>query len=240
MINKSNVIKDLIKYLTNVYNGEKIEGLSQSFFISNKELDKILSEYFIYFKDKSELINAVKHNYSLIKDMSFPYEKGGYKFAKDLSIDNTVFYSDEQHMYYAHTIHSHLVTAFEAQLGVKEKREKDRITINEDKKVIKDILESLILEVEFLREDFTSEDFLRALISPTAKKIYLNIDNRSFHYLLSRIKVYFLNFTITAVAKTENFYSIKGTLLKANNLNNAKRDYPALKESIDAVLKKFA
>tara|TARA_R110002012_G_scaffold321696_1_gene550800 strand:- start:117 stop:836 length:720 start_codon:yes stop_codon:yes gene_type:complete len=239
MINKSNVIKDLIKYLTNVYNGEKIEGLSQSFFISNKELDKILSEYFIYFKDKSELINAVKHNYSLIKDMSFPYEKGGYKFAKDLSIENTVFYSDEQHMYYAHTIHSHLVTAFEAQLGVKEKREKDRITVK-DKKEIKDILERLTLEVEFLREDFTSEDFLRALISPTAKKIYLNIDNQSFHYLLSQIRVYFFNFSITAVAKTENFYSKKGTLLKANNLNNAKSDYPSLKDSIDSALKKFA
>tara|TARA_B100000401_G_C52216762_1_gene444044 strand:+ start:201 stop:320 length:120 start_codon:yes stop_codon:yes gene_type:complete len=33
----------LIQYLKVVYDGEKIEGLNQSFFISNKELDKILS-----------------------------------------------------------------------------------------------------------------------------------------------------------------------------------------------------
>ena len=120
-----------------------------------------------------------------------------------------------------------------------EKKERNRITVK-DKKAIKDILERLILEVEFIREDFTSEDFLNALINPSSKDIYLNIDNQSFHYLLSQIKVYFFNFSITAVAKTENFYSIKGTLLKANNLNNAKGDYPKLKDSIDSVLKKFA
>ena len=47
MTNKQDVIKNLIKYLSDVYNDEKIESLSQSFFISNKELDKILNEYFI-------------------------------------------------------------------------------------------------------------------------------------------------------------------------------------------------
>jgi len=33
------LIKEIIKYLKDVYDGEKIEGLSQSFFISNKEED---------------------------------------------------------------------------------------------------------------------------------------------------------------------------------------------------------
>ena len=37
MTNKQDVIKNLIKYLSDVYNDEKIEALSQSFFISNKE-----------------------------------------------------------------------------------------------------------------------------------------------------------------------------------------------------------
>ena len=50
MTNKQDVIKNLIKYLSDVYNDEKIEALSQSFFISNKELDKILREYFIFFE----------------------------------------------------------------------------------------------------------------------------------------------------------------------------------------------
>ena len=45
-------IKRLIKYLTDVYNEEKIERLNQSFFISNKELDKILREYYIFFKNE--------------------------------------------------------------------------------------------------------------------------------------------------------------------------------------------
>jgi hypothetical protein len=52
MNNEYYFIKRLIKYLTDVYNEEKIERLSQSFFISNKELDKILREYYISLKMK--------------------------------------------------------------------------------------------------------------------------------------------------------------------------------------------
>ena len=53
MNESSLLIKDIIKYLKDVYDGEKIERLSQSFFISNKELDKILSEYFVFFKNEN-------------------------------------------------------------------------------------------------------------------------------------------------------------------------------------------
>ena len=53
MNESSLLIKNIIKYLKDVYDGEKIEGLSQSFFISNKELDKTLSEYFIFFKNEN-------------------------------------------------------------------------------------------------------------------------------------------------------------------------------------------
>ena len=41
MNESSLLIKNIIKYLKDVYDVEKIEGLSQSFFISNKELDFI-------------------------------------------------------------------------------------------------------------------------------------------------------------------------------------------------------
>ena len=111
------LIKHLIKYLTDVYNEEKIEGLSQSFFISNKELDKILREYYIFFKNENELLSDVKYNYKLIKDISFLDDKKGYIYAKDLSIDNTVFYSKEQHNSYSHRIHSHLIRVFEEKLN---------------------------------------------------------------------------------------------------------------------------
>ncbi len=40
MNESSLLIKDIIKYLKDVYDGEKIERLSQSFFISNKDLIK--------------------------------------------------------------------------------------------------------------------------------------------------------------------------------------------------------
>ena len=47
-------IKNLIKYLIALANNDKIVGLKQSFFLSNKELDKILNEYFIFFKNKKK------------------------------------------------------------------------------------------------------------------------------------------------------------------------------------------
>jgi hypothetical protein len=121
MNESSFLIKDIIKYLKDVYDGEKIEGLSQSFFISNKELDKILSEYFVFFKNENELLNDVRYNYNLIKDMSFPYQEGDYIYVRDLSIENIVYYSKEQHNSYSHRIHSHLIKVFEEKLnGVKD------------------------------------------------------------------------------------------------------------------------
>jgi hypothetical protein len=82
MNESSLLIKNIIKYLKDVYDGEKIKGLSQSFFISNKELDKILSEYFVFFKNENELLNDVRYNYNLIKDLSFPYQEGDFFIPK--------------------------------------------------------------------------------------------------------------------------------------------------------------
>ena len=50
------LIKEVIKYLTDVFNEEKIERKSQSFFISNKELDKILNEYFVFFRNNGVIL----------------------------------------------------------------------------------------------------------------------------------------------------------------------------------------
>ena len=111
------LIKNIIKYLKDVYDGEKIERLSQSFFISNKELDKILSEYFVFFKNENELINDVRYNYNLIKDLSFPYKEADFFYVKDLSIKNNVYYSKEQHNSYSFRIHSHLIKVFEEKLN---------------------------------------------------------------------------------------------------------------------------
>jgi hypothetical protein len=117
MNESSLLIKEIIKYLKDVYDGEKIEGLSQSFFISNKELDKTLSEYFVFFKNENELLNDVRYNYNLIKDLSFPYVEGDFIYVNDLSIKNNVYYSKEQHNSYSFRIHSHLIKVFEEKLN---------------------------------------------------------------------------------------------------------------------------
>ena len=110
-------IKNLIKYLIAVANNDKIGGLKQSFFLSNKQLHKILNEYFIFFKNKKELLSDVSYNYSLIKGLSFSPDKNNYVYVKDLSIQNTVYYSKEQHNSYSHRIHSHIIRVFEGKLN---------------------------------------------------------------------------------------------------------------------------
>lgn len=237
MNNKQGTVKNLIKYLTEVSNGEKIEGLSQSFFISNKELDKILREYFIFFKNEKELLSDVRYNYNLIKGLSFLDDKNNYTYAKDLSIENTVSYSKEQHNGYSHRIHSHLIKAFEGKLGLKNQNKPKRITVK-NKRII-EVVERLNLEVEFLKEDCTPKEFIDVLIGKSEKDIYLNITNRDFHYLLTKIKDYFFNFSITAVADTNKIHSKKGTLLASKNLRNSKVDSPRLKREIDGILINF-
>jgi len=231
------LIKRLIKYLTDVYNEEKIEGLSQSFFISNKELDKILRKYYIFFKNEKELLSDVRYNYDLIKGLSFLDDGKVYTFYKDLSIENTVPYSKEHYNYYSHRIHSHLIKVFEEKLGVKKAKEKRRITLKSKK--VYDLVEILNLKLDFLKNDSLPKDFIDVLIGKSQKEIHLNISNRDFHYLLTKIQEYFFNYSITAVAKTNKIHSKRGTLLKANNLINAKVDYPSLKDDIDELFKNF-
>lgn len=237
MTNKQDVIKNLIKYLSDVYNDEKIEALSQSFFISNKELDKILNEYFVFFRNKKELLSDVLYNYDLIKGLSFFDDGKVYKFYKDLSIENTVPYSKEQHNSYSHRIHSHLIKAFGEKLGVKKAKEKRRITLKSKK--VYGLVEILNLKLDFLKNDSLPKDFIDVLIGKSEQEIHLNIDNRNFHYILTKIKEYFFNFTITAVAKTNKIYSERGNVLGAKNLRNSKVDNPSLKNEIDEIVTNF-
>lgn len=232
------LIKEVIKYLTDVFNEEKIERKSQNFFLSNKELDKILSEYFIFFKNKKELLSDVQYNYNLIKDMSFPYEKEDVMYARDLSIENNVSHTKKEHNRYSHRIHSHLIKAFGEKLGVKKAKEKRRITLKSKK--VYGLVEILNLKLDFLKNDSLPKDFIDVLIGKSQKEIHLNIDNRNFHYLLTKIKEYFFNSTMTAVAKTNKIYSKRGNVLGAKNLRNSKVDNPSLKNEIDKIVTNFS
>jgi len=260
------LIEGLIDYLTDVYDRKKIGGINQDFFIKIKELDKKLEKYFLFFENESELKSDIESYYNRIKHMSFPHEDGDPYYIKHLLFDEdgepisgNVSYSKEWHNNYSHNIHSHLLQVFKNKLGVQErigeimhthlmqvfkdkpkvrkKREKNRITFK-NKKVV-DLIERINLELEFLREDCTAEDFINVLIGRSEKDIYLSIDNRNFHYLLTKIKDYFYNFTITAVAKTNKIHSKTGNLFAAKNLRNSKSYSPSLKNEIDEIVMNF-
>jgi len=258
MNDKSLIIKDIIEYLTDVYDNKddvfdnkKIGGKSQYIFMTIPQLNKVLNKYFIRFENKDELNKAVKFNLETIKRFSFqkgekgckiindPSQKGedGFQTIRDLTIPNNVPYPMAWHNNYSHVIHSHLIKAFEEKLGVKKAKEKKRITLK--RKKVYGLVKILNLKFDFLKNDSLPKDFINVLIGTSEKEIHLNVNNQNFHYLLTKIKEYFFNFTITAVAETNKIRSKKGTLLKANNLINANVDFPSLKDSIDEVFKNF-
>ena len=119
-------------------------------------------------------------------------------------------------------------------LRIKNEVQSKRIT-RRNKKIFK-ILEKVNLEIEFLKEDITATDFIYVLTGASEKEIHLNIDNRSFYYLLYKIKEYFFNFSLTAVANTNKIYSQGGTLMKAKTLRNSKSECPKHKDNIDRIL----
>ena len=118
-------------------------------------------------------------------------------------------------------------------LGLKKEARSSRITVK-NKKIFK-ILERVNLEIDFLKEGVTVTDFINVLTGASEKEIHLNIDNRNFHYLLSKMKEYFFNFSNTTVARTNKIFSKSGTKLTPNNLNNSKSDSPVLKIRIDTI-----
>ena len=237
MENSYTTIKNLISFLYDVFTAKKIKSKESDFFKQKDDLNDMLHKYYISFKNNSELIEQIAYNYNLIKDMSFPDLKGDHIYVKDLSNHSKPNYSNEQYNSYALFVHTYLMGSFEEKLGLKKEKITKHITINN--KLILPLLTQLNLKIEFLREDSSPEDFIAVLTRKSEIEIHLNISNRDFHYLLTKIKECFFNFSITAVAKTNKIRSKGGTLLKANNLINAKGDYPSLKDDIDEVFKNF-
>jgi len=234
MENSYTTIKDLIRFLDDVNRGKQIERKESDFFKLTKNLDDVLHKYYISFKNNKELREEVAYNYNLIKDMSFPDSKGDYMYVKDLSNHSKPNYSNEQYNSYALFVHSYLMRNFKEKLGLKKEIKRNKITVK-NKKIFK-ILKRVNLEIEFLKEDVTATDFIYVLTGVSEKEIHLNIDNRSFYYLLCKIKEYFFNFSLTAVANTNKIYSQGGTLMKAKTLRNSKSECPKHKDNIDRIL----
>jgi hypothetical protein len=230
-------IKNIIDYLIQVSNNETIKDKKQNFFLTIPQLDNILRGYFVYFDNRDLSNKSLYYNYNLIKDLSFSKEGKSFFIVKNLSVTNTVHYTNEEHISYSNYIHSHLINFFEDKLEIKKVKEKRRITIKN--KIIYNLLQQLNLELDFLRDDLTSKDFIKVLIGESKKEIHLNINNGSFHYLLTKLKSFFYTFSISAVARTNKIHGSKGTLLKVKNLLNAKASHPKHKDAIDRVFKKF-
>ena len=249
-------IDELIRYLIRVFNGSELTSeskkqkekygdytkedeivRSQDFFILTKELDNVLEEWFVGFENKDVLNKALKFKLGEIMKLSFPKGKESFYIIKDLSNHNNLILSKDTHNNYSHLIHSHLIKVFEERMGIKKVKENKRITIR-DKKVY-DLVKALNLKIDFLREDSLSKYFVDILIGKSDKNICLNIDNGSFHYILTRLKSFFYNLSITSVANTNKIYSSKGSILKVKNLNNSKSHDPKHKDAIDEVFKNF-
>jgi hypothetical protein len=237
MNDKARLIKDIIEYLTNVFNDQKIGAISQYFFKSIDQLNEILNAYFVRFKNKDELNKAVKFNLEELKKLSFQRGENNIEIVRDEDIDNTPDHSIEWHNDYSHIIHSHLIKVFEERIGVKKAEVKKRITFTKNK--VYEVVKALNLKIDFLKDDCLPKEFVDVLTGKLDMNIHLNIDNRSFHYILTKLKEYFLSFSITSVANTNKIYSSKGTLLKVKNLNNSKSNNPKHKDAIDEVFKNF-
>jgi len=249
-------IDELIKYLIRVFNGTELTSeskkeqekygdytkedvivRSQDFFILTKELDKIIEVWFGGFKNEEELNKTLKFKLGELKKLSFSKGKEKFFRLKSESSHSNLILSNKSHNNYSHLIHSHLIKVFEERIGIKKVKENKRITIR-DKKVY-DLVKALNLKIDFLREDSLSKYFVDILIGKSDKNICLNIDNGSFHYILTRLKSFFYNLSITSVANTNKIYSSKGSILKVKNLNNSKSHDPKHKDAIDEVFKNF-
>ena len=237
MNDKARLIKDIIEYLTNVFNDQKIGAISQYFFKSIDQLNEILNAYFVRFKNKDELNKAVKFNLEELKKLSFQRGENNIEIVRDEDIDNTPDHSIEWHNDYSHIIHSHLIKVFEERIGVKKAEVKKRTTFTKNK--VYEVVKALNLKIDFLKDDCLPKEFVDVLTGKLDMNIHLNIDNRSFHYILTKLKEYFFSFSITSVANTNKIYSSKGTLLKVKNLNNSKSNNPKHKDAIDEVFKNF-
>ena len=237
MANSYTTIKDLIRFLDDVNRGKQIERKEFDFFKLTEDLDDVLDKYYISFKNNGELRVQVAYNYNLIKDMSFPESKEVFFRVKDLANHTKPKYSNEQYNSYALFIHSYLMRNFKEKLGLNVEVKRKKITIKN--KNIFEVLKRVNLEIDFLKEDVNVTDFIYVLTGASEKQIHLNIDNRSFHYLLSKIKEYFFNFSYTAVAETNKIYSKGGKVIKAKTLRNSKSEYPKHKDNIDRILNNF-
>ena len=135
MNNMVSKIDELIKYLIRVFNGTELTSeskkeqekygdytkedeivRSQDFFILTKDLDNVLKEWFVGYKNDEELNKTLKFKLGALKKLSFPKGKEVFFLYKDKTNHNNVIFTKQRHNDYSHIIHSHLIEVFEEKL----------------------------------------------------------------------------------------------------------------------------
>ena len=108
----SQQIKDIIEYLVKVYNNEDVGRISQNFFKSIPDLDKLLNNYFLQFENNDEQNKAIAHNLEILNNLSFSKNEEGYRLFKDESRESNLNLSKDEHLKYASSIYYHLKNSF--------------------------------------------------------------------------------------------------------------------------------
>lgn len=112
----SSEVKDIINYLTQVYNKEDLSNINQDFFLSKPELDKILDKYYLQFENSDEQNKAVAHNLEILDKLSFNKNEESYKLYKDLTRESNLNLSKKEHLQYASSIYHQLKDSFVGKL----------------------------------------------------------------------------------------------------------------------------
>jgi hypothetical protein len=226
-------IKTIIKYLNRVSKSEEIGLMNQDFFLTTKELKRLIDNYYLGFNNQKEFNVELIFRYKSISSLKF--EEGNFSRVRDLSNNSRVKYNKEQHQAYAFTVWHFLINEFETKLKLKKKKnEKTSLSIK-DKNVNRlfDLIDS---ELEIFS---SGEDFINASVNNCNQTFQLNIKNRTFHYIITVLKPYFFNFEYKRFVLANRIYSENGNVLQAKNFQNSKAEYPREKELIDEIVNKF-
>ena len=233
-------IDELIKYLTRVFNGTELTSeskkeqekygdytkedeivRSQDFFILTKDLDNVLKEWFVGYKNDEELNKTLKFKLGALKKLSFPKGKEVFFLLKDKTNYNNVIFTKQRHNDYSHIIHSHLIEVFEEKL-----KELNAEVISDNpypllfvsKKVYDDFITytsmhiiDYYLDYSYLKKRLDNENLIhRTMDNDFMKIIYSKmelISERDYKDYQITSKLYSLNKS-SSVARENNFNNI--------------------------------
>jgi len=238
MSKESKKIKTILKYLNRVSKSEEMGLMDQDFFLTTEELKGLIDNYYLGFDNQKELNDGLRFKLNSISELKF--KEGEFSRVRDLSNNARVKYTTEEHQAYAFTVWHFLINEFETKLKLKKKKNK-KAPIKINNVEVHNLFK--LIDNEF--KIFSSgEDFINAIAEERKQDFHLNIDNRTFRYIISVLEPYFDNWEHKKFIKSNNIYS-NGRYSKVNTLITSKNYYrsecqdPEVMKSVDKIVKKF-